>query len=99
MSSKVTNPLTGNAEQSAVCRSSEGKNQGKASCIVLAISSVRSAVYRSFEEMQYFASLFFYPRYSFSFFCIFADRFVDENCVFGCETDIKKYFFNSNDYG
>ena len=47
MSSKVTNPLIGNAEQSAVYRSTEDRNQGKASCIVLTVSSVRSAVYRS----------------------------------------------------
>ncbi len=65
MSSKVTNPLTGNAEQSAVCRSSEGKNQGKASCIVLAISSVRSAVYRSLPKRErgrkpHVSNLFFY---------------------------------------
>ena len=65
MSSKVTNPLTGNAEQSAVCRSSEGKNQGKASCIVLAISSVRSAVYRSVPKRErgrnpHVSNLFFY---------------------------------------
>ena len=47
MSSKATNLLTGNAEQSAVYRSSEGKNQGKTTYIVLTISRVRSAVYRS----------------------------------------------------
>lgn len=65
MSSKVTNPLTGNAEQSAVCRSSEGKNQGKATCIVLVISSVRSAVYRSLLKRErgrnpHVSNLFFY---------------------------------------
>ena len=47
MSSKATNPLIGNAEQSAVYRSTEGRNQGKASCIVLTVSSVRRPVYRS----------------------------------------------------
>ena len=52
MSSKATNPLTGNAEQSVVYRSSKGKNQGKTTCIVLAISSVRSAVYRSLPNRK-----------------------------------------------
>lgn len=52
MSSKATNLLTGNAEQNPVYRSSEGKNRGKASCIVLTISSVRSAVYRSIPNKK-----------------------------------------------
>ena len=65
MSSKATNPLIGNAEQSAVYRSTEGTNQGKASCIVLTVSSVRSAVYRSLLKRErgrkpHVASLFFY---------------------------------------
>lgn len=65
MSIKTTNPLTSKAEQSAVCRSSEGRNQGKASCIVLAISSVRSAVYRSLLKRErgrdpHVSNFFFY---------------------------------------
>ena len=65
MSSKATNLLTGNAEQSAVYRSSEGKNQGKTTYIVLTISRVRSAVYRSLPEQKrgripHVSNLFFY---------------------------------------
>lgn len=47
MDSTTCNLLIGDAESSPVCRSSEGKNQGKPSSILLTSSSVRSAVYRS----------------------------------------------------
>jgi len=67
MSSKATNLLTGNAEQSAVYRSSEGKNQGKTTYIVLTISRVRSAVYRSLLNTKRGRI----PSKSDLFFCLF----------------------------
>ena len=65
MDNTTCNLLIGNAELNPVCRSSEGKNQGKTFCIVLTSSSVRSAVYRSLPERKrgrkpFVSNLFFY---------------------------------------
>ncbi|MCR4965105.1 MAG: hypothetical protein K6A41_05565, partial [Bacteroidales bacterium] len=57
MDSTTCNLLIGDAESSPVCHSSEGKNQGKPSSILLTSSSVRSAVYRSSVETVYSPSL------------------------------------------
>ncbi len=48
----AANLLICNVGLSPVCRSIQGKNRGKASCIVLTISRVRSAVYRSIPNRK-----------------------------------------------